>query len=109
MIINCVKKFTLVKTKLRTPMAGLRQYFKPTTLLPTASETGIGELATTAANEAVAKVIELGAGTCSSCSLKCKAYTAFTKEQVCCTYYFCCCNNSININKLTILVSEENA
>ena len=40
-IIDCVKKFTLVKTKLRTPMAGLRRYFKPTTLLPTASETWI--------------------------------------------------------------------
>ena len=71
MIIDCVKKFTLVKTKLRTPMAGLRRYFKPTTLLPTASETGIGELATTAANEAVARVIEGGGGGAgSSCSRK---------------------------------------
>ena len=34
-------------------MAGLRRYFKPVAALPTAAETGIGEVATTAGNKAV--------------------------------------------------------
>ena len=34
-------------------MAGLWRYFKPVAALPTAAETGIGEVATTAGNKAV--------------------------------------------------------
>ena len=55
-------------------MAGLRRYFKPVAALPTATETGIGEIATTA-------------GSIKSCAAsgglgrKRKAYTTFTDEQ----------------------------
>ena len=61
-------------------MAGLRRYFKTVVALPTAAETGIGEVDTTAANKAVQQVIDGGAES-GGRGRKHKAYTNFTDEQ----------------------------
>ena len=54
-------------------------HFKPSSMLPSLSDTGIRVVATKEANEAVRKVIDRGAST-NAVSKKCKAYTAFSDE-----------------------------
>ena len=54
-------------------------YFKPSSMPPSPSDTGIGVVATKEANEAVRKGIDRGASA-NVVSKKCKAYTAFSDE-----------------------------
>ena len=54
-------------------------YFKPSSMIPSPSDTGIGVVATKEANEAVRKVIDHGASA-NVVSKKRKAYTAFPDE-----------------------------
>ena len=61
-------------------MAALRCFFKPVAALPTAAETGIGEVATTAENKAVQQMIEGGAES-GGRGRKRKANITFTNDQ----------------------------
>ena len=54
-------------------------YFKPSSMLPSPSDTGIGVVATKEANEDIRKVIDRGASA-NVVSKKRKAYTAFSDE-----------------------------